>query len=165
MPDYSIQKTTYGVCEMAGVKLEFGQTRGHPAQVKGITATSLPEGMEIDISIRTYGKAAKGSNNENCEDNGDEFNPLREYLYDGVPNPYQDPSRGTIPSFTIGADGTATLENTKLLQNLRGKDGILGKSVTFTVEHEGNIVTLGCCIIGESMPPAAKAPAAAPAES
>lgn len=59
-------------------------------------------GTTISTFINTFGK-----DTDNCDNNQPEFNPLDE-LIDGIPNPYQDPTRGRIDSLTVGDDGTVT---------------------------------------------------------
>jgi len=103
---------------------------------------------KINIFINTFGK-----DTDNCDNNQPEFNPLAEFI-DGKPNIYQDPARGRIDSLTIGDDGTVQNVQKTLLQNLRGENGILGKSLTFTGNMpDGTEFKIGCCVIGEDMPP------------
>ena len=50
------------------------------------------DGNVYKFTVHQYGDIG-GS--PKCEQVGDEFNNLKELIY-GLPNPYQDPSRGTI---------------------------------------------------------------------
>lgn len=70
-----------------------------------------------------------GGDATDCELGGDEFNPLFETDKYGNPNPYQDPSRGTIADITAEDIPDGMLAPTDLLQNLTGKDGLLGRSI------------------------------------
>ena len=67
-----------------------------------------------------------------CAATGPEFNPLAEFIY-GQPNPYADPSRGTINDVTVAAaDASVTSQEfsqSKFMQNLGGKNSIIGKSI------------------------------------
>ena len=77
-----------------------------------------------------------------CANVGGVFNPLAEKDSMGRPNPYQDPSRGTIPDITMNSDGNFGPAVSKdLLINLAGKDSVIGRSITATLE--GGVV-LGC---------------------
>lgn len=54
-------------------------------------------GTVLGFTLREYGDIGADEGGEACANGGDEFNPLAELVY-GVPNPYADPSRGTIAS-------------------------------------------------------------------
>lgn len=56
--------------------------------------------------------------------------------------------------------GDGQLDQKKFLQNLRGKNGILGKAIRTNAIIEDVDTVLACCIIGEDMPPMAAEPAA-----
>ena len=101
------------------------------------------------LQIRTYGQIKP-----DCAAGGDEFNPLKEVKY-GVTNPHADPTRGRINAFTSAADGTATLEQKSLLQNLSGKESLIGKQLTLMkVGEDGTTMDVGCCAIGSDKLPA-----------
>ena len=97
-----------------------------------------------------------------CPKVGPIFNPLAEFIWwDLVLNPFADPSRGTIQDVTIvgdekDADGNFTWTQTTFLQNLAGKDSIIGKSIKWSLV-QGGPDPQGCCVIGEDMPPQAPA--------
>lgn len=104
----------------------------------------------------------------NCENVGPEFNPLAEFVY-GQPNPYADPSRGTLQDVTITtpSPGPHMFNQTKFLQNLGGKNSIIGKSVKVTTERTNDMgemenVVIGCCVVGQAAAPAPMAPPAPP---
>ena len=80
------------------------------------------------------------------ENTGLEFNPLEEIDNYGIRNPYQDPSRGRIDN--LQAPETATTisaEPTFVLQNMLGKDGILGRAIT--VQDIVTQTNIACCVI------------------
>ena len=98
----------------------------------------------------------------NCENVGKEFNPLTEYVY-GQPNPYSDPSRGAIDSVTIAAaDASVTTQmfnQQKFMQNLGGKNSLIGKSIKVTTMRNDISgmpaeALIGCCVIGQADNPA-----------
>lgn len=119
----------------------------------GSVASDMPEGLELEFTLLEF-----GIDGTTACDNGDEFNPLEE-KYNGVSVMYQDPARGRIGSITLDAMGDGTLDQNKFLQNLRGKNGILGKAIRTNAVIESVDTVLACCIIGEDMPPMAAAPA------
>ena len=96
-----------------------------------------------------------------CPQTGPIFNPLAEFVWwDSGLNPFADPSRGTIADVTIvGADidmaGTYTWTQAKFLQNLGGKNSIIGKSIKMNLAQQdvGGTDAVGCCVIGEDEPP------------
>ena len=83
-----------------------------------------------------------------------------------VLNPLQDPhvtsaeKRGTIDDVTIGAlaaDFSYSTSQAVFLQNLGGKNSLIGRSVVFTSVNttvETDFVNYGCCVIGLDAPPA-----------
>ena len=103
-----------------------------------------------------------------CANTGPEFNPLAEFIY-GQPNPYADPTRGTINDVTIvAADASVTSQDfmqDKFMQNLGGKNSIIGKSIRVSTTRTNvstmmdETVLLGCCVIGQADSPAPVAPA------
>ena len=96
----------------------------------------------MSVRIKETGKIGSGEADD-CLGSGGEFNPLFEKDKYGNPNPYQDPARGRIEDFNFGEGTELTVEPTDLLQNLTGKDGILGRSIELT---DGEDFT-ACCVI------------------
>ena len=84
-------------------------------------------------------------------DTGAEFNPLTEISKYGTLNPFQDPSRGRIADLTTDAAGEVAVEPTFVLQNMAGKDGILGRSITVTDKAVPQNVI--CCTIAVDVTP------------
>ena len=108
------------------------------------------DGQVWSFTLHKFGNI-KG---EVCENVGPEFNPLAEFVY-GQPNIYADPSRGTIEDVTISVpeDESVTeqeFKQTKFMQNLQGKDSIMGRTIKVTTTNEDTIVVLGCCVIGHA---------------
>ena len=90
-----------------------------------------------------------------CDQVGEEFNNLREINKYG-PNPYQDPTRGRIATFDETDYPTGSDQSTppsELLQNLEGKESIIGRSVTLTGQVTGGGPITNCCVIGIDTPP------------
>ena len=81
-------------------------------------------------------------------DTGSEFNPLEEISKYGTRNPFQDPSRGRIADLTTDATGSVDVDPTFVLQNMTGKDGILGRSITLL-----NDALAVCCTIAVDVTP------------
>ena len=52
-----------------------------------------------DFTIQKYGNIG----GMDCAKTGPEFNPLAEFIY-GQPNPFADPTRGSLNSVTIAPD-------------------------------------------------------------
>ena len=75
---------------------------------------------------------------------GSEFNPLAEIDKYGNPNPFQDPSRGTIADIVGDDTSDLTVAPTFVLQNMTGKDGILGRAITL-MDMDNAIAA--CCVI------------------
>ena len=94
------------------------------------------------------GNVENDTNGAECTFIGDEFNPLQEVDKFGRKNPFQDPNRGTMPTFgTLNrgltgnyptcvdgrdASGYEDLEPFTLLQNLDGAESIMGRAVVLT---------------------------------
>ena len=120
------------------------------------------------------GNVENDTNGAECTFIGDEFNPLQEVDKFGRKNPFQDPNRGTMPTFTSlnrgdtgdfptcvargvannnnGRDsGYEDLEPFNLLHNLDGAESIMGRAVVLSREINGNIKT--CCIIAREAAP------------
>ena len=94
-------------------------------------------------------------NGQTCDQVGDEFNPLTEVNKYGQVNPYQDPARGRIADITTDANGDyaeADTDYDSLMQNLSGKDSIIGRSITLTNEDTG---ASQCCVIARDVIPEA----------
>ena len=120
----------------------------------------------LNFELHKYGNidGAEGvlTFDELCPNVGPIFNPLAEYIWwDQVLNPFADPTRGTISDVTVvesdkDADGTFTWTQAKFLQNLAGKDSIIGKSIKYRLSGTGPDA-MGCCVIGADVPPQAPA--------
>jgi hypothetical protein len=67
---------------------------------------------EYVMTINTYGAITDPTV---CANVGSEFNPLREVDAHGVPNAFQDPSRGRLDSFTTNASGEGTFRQDNVL--------------------------------------------------
>ena len=117
---------------------------GHPAAIMGSLTPMTAAGNTGNIlrfTVQQYGDiSADDTGMTICANGGDEFNPLAEIIY-GVPNPYADPSRGTIEDQTLtDADDPAnpiTWTQAKFMQNLAGKNSIIGKSIVVSRELAG----------------------------
>ena len=109
-----------------------------------LTATSGPEN---NIRINELGVL---TGEMACDSVGDEFNPLAEFDKYGRPNPYQDPARGRINSGALpmaDGDGNIIIEASKdniIMQNLAGKDSLLGRSISVSDANSGEA---NCCVI------------------
>lgn len=132
----------------------------HPAAIMG-TVTPLDLAGEVgtiyDFTLNEFGDIGEDSDDNACGNVGKEFNPLQELIYN-VPNPYADPSRGTIENQTVALPDSGDsfiFKQPKFMQNLAGKNSIIGKSITVKdVTDPDAIVIEGCCVIGEAAPPA-----------
>ena len=121
-----------------------------------------------------FGKVETVTGANECSLDGDEFNPLQEVDEFGRKNPFQDPNRGTMPTFTtlprgssntfptckargftIGTglpdSGYEDLEPFTLLQNLDGLESIMGRAVVIYLQQDGSVKT--CCIIAREEAP------------
>ena len=87
---------------------------------------------------------------------GEEFNPLKEVNKYGIQNPYQDPGRGTIEDLVADGDSRIAVEPTYVLQQLEGKDSIIGRSIVLTSTEDPTSVY--CCTIAIDETPAGFAP-------
>ena len=73
----------------------------------------------------------------------------------GIENPFADPSRGRIADIVSEADGSVAITDPIfVLQNLSGKHGLIGRSITLTNSVSG---LTDCCVIALEAPPAAYA--------
>ena len=135
---------------------------GHPAAIMGTLtpgSTSGNTGSVLSFTLREYGDIGADADGNICANGGDEFNPLAEIIY-GVKNPYQDPSRGTIENQTltdpVDPATTMTWTQAKFMQNLAGKNSIIGKSIVVgrsAAMTPDMFTTVGCCVIGDAAPP------------
>ena len=140
----SASENTFAICELASGTIQFAQLVGKASKYQA-TLSSLPAG-DATVLIRTTGAIADGTD---CTVAGDEFNPLKELDKYGNPNPYQDPSRGTIAAITVDGTGAASVAPTDLLQNLTGSDGLLGRSIELT----DAAADVTCCVIARDVTP------------
>lgn len=147
MPNYSYQ-AVFTLCELDAGNVNIGQLSKQAPIVQAVM-TGLAADTEHRFMIRTLGKTLG-----ECANGGEEFNPYKEE-WNGQANPHADPTRGKIDGFTTDATGAFTLNQAKLLQNLSGKDSIVGKSIElFQVVTDGDDISLGCCVIGQDVTPA-----------
>ena len=96
---------------------------------------------ELQFSVHKYGNIEP--NPTGCENVGSIFNPLDD------PDTDEVESRGTIPNYTtvnIVAADVETFTEKKFLQNLSGKNSIVGRSIVVT-DISGPTI-LACCVIG-----------------
>jgi hypothetical protein len=96
-------------------------------------------------------EAGKISGTNGCAEAGEEYNPLKELDKYNEPNPYQDPSRGTIADIVSDSTGASAVLPTDLLQNLGGSAGILGRSLELTGTTNAGV---SCCVIALDVTPA-----------
>ena len=81
-----------------------------------------------------------------CADVGPVFNPLQDPHMDSTT---EDP--GTLNTHYIGSTTDANdYSMSSLMQNLGGKNNIIGRSIVFTYRGSED----GCCVIGLAGPPA-----------
>merc|ERR1711862_246393 len=114
-------------------------------------------GLENNTAYKLFIREFGNLGNE-CADGGDEFNPLKEVKM-GVENPYADKTRGRIVGLATDGTGAASLMQKTLLQNLSGKESIIGKSLSlFKVVENMNDELIDCCVIGEDALPEHLAP-------
>ena len=140
----------FAICELTagGVAtgmIQFAQFPGKPILYRG-SLNGADADEVLAITINELGVIGDGAT---CDQVGDEFNPLAEIDKYGQQNPYQDPARGTINagSLTADASGIVTIEASKdnvILQNLAGKDSLIGRSISITDAAAANT---DCCVI------------------
>ena len=143
---------------------------GHPAIIKGTAKDAQNQGV-LTFELHKYGNIDNTDGDDTfdgmCPRVGPIFNPLAEYIWwDKSLNPFADPSRGTIHDVTIldaekDDDGVFIWTQAKFLQNLAGKESIIGKSIKFELTQDSD-GSKGCCVIGEDMPPEAPSTATYP---
>ena len=110
-------------------------------------------GLELDTNYKLYIREF-GNIGDECANGGNEFNPLKEVKL-GVENPYADKTRGRINPFTSDDTGAASIMQKTLLQNLSGKESLIGKSLSLFKVVEGmDDELIDCCVIGEDELPA-----------
>ena len=139
----------FGICEINTASsitgtLQLAQLPGKATlyQVNLSAATPL---STIQVQIKENGKVGSGEGLPDCADaTGSEFNPLSEIDKYGNLNPFQDPSRGRIADLVGDETSEITVAPTFVLQNLTGKDGILGRAITLL--DMANAVA-ACCVI------------------
>lgn len=112
----------------------------------------LAADTEYTITINTTGKIGDGTT---CDEVGEEYNPLAEIDKYGNQNPYQDPARGTINARKLTTDGSGAItvapsSEAVILQNLEGKDGIIGRSITLLDAADA---VVACCVVARDMLP------------
>ena len=140
---------------------------GHPAIIKGTarSGASTVDGGVYSFELHKFGNIDNTDGDATfegmCPKTGPIFNPLAEFVWwDQVLNPFADPSRGTIADVTVveadkDDDGTYTWTQQKFLQNLGGKNSIIGKSIKMNLAQmdQGGSDAVDCCVIGEDEPP------------
>ena len=136
-------------------------------------ATNFPA-QTYEFRLMEYANLANLSTsttiNYRCGNMGNQFRPLKEVDKYGRVNPFQDPTRGVIPSQAAGtatavSTGGTITANTKtrnLLISLSGKDSIIGRGIavynttrTTTVSTSAlrNTKPVGCCVVALDVPP------------
>ena len=114
----------------------------------------------IEFTVLKYGDLSYST--EFCENAGAEFNPLED-----PHNPTSSSAtsvRGGLDAVTVSLD-TNDLQSwtqTSFLQNLGGKDSIIGRSIKIVHNDNGTRINEGCCVIGLDAPPAPTTPAYTP---
>ena len=104
-------------------------------------------GLEVSTGYKLFIREFGNIGND-CADGGNEFNPLKEVKY-GIENPYSDKTRGRILGLTSDDTGAASLRQKILLQNLSGKESLVGKSLSlFKVVADMADELIDCCVIG-----------------
>ena len=146
----------FGICELgAAGDIQFAQLPGkatlYQTSLVITDATDAPVEGTFQVQIKENGKIGTGTPSECAMDTGSEFNPLEEISKYGTRNPFQDPSRGRIADLTTSATGEVVVEPTFVLQNMSGKDGILGRSITLT--NEADPMDVVCCTIAVDVTP------------
>ena len=142
-------EVVFAICEFPeGVgNIQLAQFPGKASKYQ--TTLDLGEGT-YSVTIRSTGNIGDGLN-VSCANGGDEFNPLFETDKYGNPNPFQDPSRGTIADIVVDVNGDGDIvPATDLLQNLTGKDGLLGRSIEISTEDGES----ACCVVARDETPA-----------
>ena len=141
----------FGICQIEGSTIlngnfQFAQLPDK-ATLYQANFESSTQGQEFQIQIKTVGKIGSGEGMSCLSENtGLEFNPLEEIDIYGIRNPYQDPSRGRIDNLKAPeAATTISVEPTFVLQNMLGKDGILGRAIT--VQDIVTQTNIACCVI------------------
>lgn len=101
---------------------------------------------------------------------GEEYNPLNEVDKYGRNNPFQDFNRGRLERVKLDDEGDFTTTSPmNLLQNLEGKESIIGRSMVIYqlvdgTDFESDIVEVpvACCIIARDQVPAGFGPKPVP---
>ena len=117
----------FAVCELASGFVEFAQVPGKAVMIRSEAGLALVADTTYELKLREYGKIQRTGGGGVCEAGGLEFNPLTEVDKYGQVNPYQDPARGRIDDITADDTGLSVFLQKDLLQNIDGKDGILGR--------------------------------------
>lgn len=126
-------------------KLEFLQMPGYPIKVRGVFTDQAEDGS-YELTVNTYG---------DCANPGPEFNPLAPDAVYPHYNSYngwgkqaaevESDGRGELDNVVFeDNDGSAEYWMQYFLQNLAGKDSLIGRSITLTLYDEGSF----CCTIG-----------------
>lgn len=122
--------------EVATGVLNLLQIKGAPIRIFG-DIDGLRTETTYDLTVGELGV---------CSNPGEEFNPLKELDSKGNLNIWQDPTRGRIDSVTSDEKGEARIVQRDFLQNLGGKDSLIGRSISLAVQGETSAVA--CCVIG-----------------
>ena len=165
----------------ASAVLQFAQAPGKTTSMNVVSFTNegpsdvaYGAGMSFSYEFRLmdYGNLRAGTatgTNAACKNMGNQFRPLKEVDAYGRVNPFQDPSRGVIPSCAAGTSTASTTggvipANTKMrniLISLSGKDSIIGRGIAMYNEMpvsasnatKRNANPVGCCVVALDMPP------------
>ena len=128
--------------------VEFAQIPGKASMVRSEAGLALVADTKYELQLREYGKIQRTGGGGVCEAGGLEFNPLTEVDKHGKVNPFQDPARGRIEHITADENGLAVFLQKNLLQNIDGKDGILGRLLTISSKINDVKTIVDCCVIG-----------------
>ena len=138
----------FGICEINTASsingtLQLAQLPGKATLYQVNLSAAIPMST-FQVQIKENGKVGSGDGLPDCAVTGSEFNPLTEIDKYGNRNPFQDPSRGIIAELVGDDSSEITVAPTFVLQNLTGKDGILGRAISLLDIGTG---TAACCVI------------------
>ena len=162
----TVTHATFARCAFSGGSIVLlGQLKGKAPVVKyDLTGLAGSQTAGTDL-IGTYYQIAItefGTTGGSCTRVGEEYNPLKEVDKYGRENPFQDPMRGRLPPILNQGVGTTTFiseypEN--LLQNLEGKESIIGRGMVRRIDtgNADGTITEGsiqdCCTIARDQVP------------
>ena len=113
--------------------------------------------MTLSFTVHEVGDVTDDAADGTCPNVGEIFNPLAEYVWwDRMVNPFADPSRGAIRPTTVDfdADGNFVFAQADFLQNLGGKNSLIGRSIKATTSNAMGVASFTrCCVIGRDKSP------------